>query len=76
MYAHVSLPTIVVAGNQSSGKSSLIEAISGVSVALDAQQGRESVADAIRSNFLELLAHVHECPLRSVSDKMRSTGAV
>lgn len=27
-----SLPTIVVAGNQSSGKSSLIEAISGVSV--------------------------------------------
>lgn len=28
-----SLPTIVVAGNQSSGKSSLIEAISGVSPA-------------------------------------------
>jgi GTP1/Obg family GTP-binding protein len=27
-----SLPTIVVAGNQSSGKSSLIEAISGVSL--------------------------------------------
>lgn len=34
----VSLPTIVVAGNQSSGKSSLIEAISGVSFAVSANE--------------------------------------
>lgn len=60
-----SLPTVVVAGNQSSGKSSLIEAISGVNLVVMFIE-----ADDIRSNYLEQLELVREYPSRSDSSEM------